>query len=63
MDKKIGLYICTGCSIGESVNTEKVVNKNSAIPVVKSHFALCGKEGVELIKNDIKSCLLPARKI
>jgi quinone-modifying oxidoreductase subunit QmoB len=58
MDKKIGLYICTGCSIGESVNIEKSVNiaKNALkVPVVKSHFALCGKEGVELIKNDINN--------
>ena len=55
MDKKIGLYICLGCSIGESVNIEKLVNKNSGQPVVKTHFALCGKEGVELIKNDIKN--------
>ncbi len=56
MEKKIGLYICTGCSIGESVNTEKLINiaKNALkIPVVKSHFALCGKDGIELIKGDI----------
>jgi quinone-modifying oxidoreductase subunit QmoB len=58
MDKKIGLYICTGCSIGESINLEKSVNiaKNALkVPVIKSHFALCGKEGVELINNDIRN--------
>ncbi|MBI3592981.1 MAG: CoB--CoM heterodisulfide reductase iron-sulfur subunit A family protein, partial [Nitrospirae bacterium] len=58
MDKNIGLYICTGCSIGDSIDVEKSTNiaKNALrVPVVKSHFALCGKEGVELIKNDIKS--------
>lgn len=58
MDKNIGLYICTGCSIGESIDVEKVSNiaKNALrIPVVKSHFALCGNEGIELIKNDIKN--------
>ncbi len=58
MDKNIGLYICTGCSIGESIDVEKSVNiaKNALkIPVVKSHFALCGKEGLELINNDIKT--------
>jgi quinone-modifying oxidoreductase subunit QmoB len=66
MDKKIGLYICTGCSIGESVDVEKMVNigKNALkVPLVKSHFALCGKEGLELIKNDIKdgvNCLVIA---
>ncbi|BCB97256.1 heterodisulfide reductase subunit A [Dissulfurispira thermophila] len=58
MDKNIGLYICTGCSIGESIDVEKLSNiaKNALrVPVVKSHFALCGKEGVELINNDIKN--------
>ncbi|MCC6347642.1 MAG: FAD-dependent oxidoreductase [Nitrospirales bacterium] len=58
MDKNIGLYICTGCSIGESVNVEKIVNigKNALrVPVVKSHFALCGKEGTGLIRNDMQA--------
>jgi len=58
MDKKIGLYICTGCSIGDSIDVEKSVNiaKNALkVPVVKSHFALCGKEGLDLINNDIKN--------
>ena len=56
MEKKYALYICTGCSIGESVNVEKMstLAKNALkVPVIKSHFALCGKEGVDLIKNDI----------
>lgn len=58
MDKKYGLYICTGCEIGDSVNVEKLLTKGKnalKIPVVKSHFALCGKEGLELIKADIAS--------
>lgn len=58
MDKNLGLYICTGCSIGESIDVEKSINiaKNALkVPVVKSHFALCGKEGLELINNDIKN--------
>lgn len=58
MEKKLGLYICTGCSIGDSINVEKAVNiaKNALkVPVVKSHFALCGKEGIDLIKSDISS--------
>jgi quinone-modifying oxidoreductase subunit QmoB len=58
MEKKLGLYICTGCAIGDSVDVEKMSNiaKNALkVPVVKSHFALCGKEGVELIKGDIQN--------
>jgi quinone-modifying oxidoreductase subunit QmoB len=56
MEKKYALYICTGCSIGESINVEKLTNiaKNVLkVPMTKSHFALCGKEGVDLIKNDV----------
>jgi quinone-modifying oxidoreductase subunit QmoB len=56
MDKKLGLYVCSGCSIGESINVEKLANigKNAMkIPVVKTHAAFCGKEGVDLIKNDV----------
>lgn len=56
MDKKLGLYICTGCSIGDSINVEKIATKSKnalKVPLVKSHFALCGKEGIELIKSDI----------
>ncbi|NTU43325.1 MAG: hydrogenase iron-sulfur subunit, partial [Nitrospirales bacterium] len=58
MDKNIGLYICTGCTIGDTVDTEKMANiaKNALrLPVVKTHFALCGKEGIDLIKNDIQN--------
>jgi quinone-modifying oxidoreductase subunit QmoB len=56
MEKKLALYICTGCGIGDSLNVEKISNiaKNAQkVPVVKSHFALCAKEGLEVIKGDI----------
>jgi quinone-modifying oxidoreductase subunit QmoB len=56
MQKKIGLYICKGCGIGEVINTTKIANiaKNALrIPVVVEHDILCNKEGVELIKKDI----------
>jgi len=55
MEKKIGVYICTDCEIGTSVKTDdliKVATKMKA-PVVKAHPALCLKEGVEFIKNDM----------
>lgn len=56
MDKKLALYICTGCGIGEALNVEKISNiaKNAQkVPVVKSHFALCAKEGLQAIRDDI----------
>ncbi|GAB6182897.1 FAD-dependent oxidoreductase [Thermodesulfovibrio hydrogeniphilus] len=56
MEKKIGLYICKGCGIGEAINTEKIANiaKNALrVPVVVEHDFLCSNEGIELIKKDI----------
>jgi quinone-modifying oxidoreductase subunit QmoB len=56
MEKKIGLYICKGCGIGEAINTEKISNiaKNALrVPVVVEHDVLCSKQGIELIKKDI----------
>ena len=54
MDKKYGVYICTGCGIGDALDIDALceVPKEEGLPV-KTHPFLCGKEGVELIKNDI----------
>jgi len=57
MDKKTGVYICTGCGIGESLEVEalsKVAAKECKIPVCKSHPFLCGPEGATVIKNDLE---------
>jgi len=56
MDKKIGVYICKGCEIGESLKIEaleKIAVSQYKASVCKSHEALCGKEGLALIKKDI----------
>ena len=56
MDKKIGAYICKGCEIGESLKIEaleKVAVSQYKAPICKTHDALCGKEGLVLIKQDI----------
>ena len=58
MDKKTGVYICTGCDIGESLDIaalSKVATKEGKVPVCKSHSFLCGAEGAELIKSDIEN--------
>ncbi|MFZ3123035.1 MAG: hydrogenase iron-sulfur subunit [Thermodesulfovibrionales bacterium] len=55
MEKKIGVYICTDCEIGNSLNIDglvKVAIKQKA-SVVKTHPSLCQKEGVEFIKKDM----------
>ena len=52
MDKKIGVYICKGCEIGESLDIE-ALGKIAKTPICKSHDTLCCKEGLALIKQDI----------
>jgi len=54
MEKKIGVYICEGCSIADAINTEKLEKGVRNIPV-KRHKALCSPEGVEVIRNDMKN--------
>ncbi|MCL4321370.1 MAG: hydrogenase iron-sulfur subunit [Deltaproteobacteria bacterium] len=56
MDNNVGVYICSGCDIGKSLNVERLVNtaKDSFKPMVcLSHEAFCGEEGINLIKKDI----------
>ena len=54
MEKKLGVYICTGCGIGEALDIEKLEKKvPPKIKVRKTHPIMCSPEGVELIKQDI----------
>ncbi len=57
MDKKIGVYICTGCGIGGSLDADALVNVATSefkAPVCKQHEFLCSQEGVSQIKADIE---------
>jgi quinone-modifying oxidoreductase subunit QmoB len=57
LDKKLGVYICSGCGIGDALDLEKlagVATGEYKIDVVKTHPFLCGEEGVGLIKKDIE---------
>ena len=56
-DKKIVVWICRGCDIGESLDVEaleKVACDDCGADVCQSHPCLCGDEGVELIKQEIQ---------
>ena len=58
MDKKVGVYLCSGCSIGDALDIEaleKIATDEYKAAVCKKHSFLCSNEGVELIKNDIKN--------
>ncbi len=55
MEKKIGVYICGGCGIGEAMDVEKLADTARSefkVPVLVHPF-LCGAEGVEQIRADI----------
>ena len=57
-EPKVGVYLCSGCAIGESVNIDqliKVASEENKIPVCKVNQWLCSDEGVETIKKDIEN--------
>src|SRR5512139_1716792 len=57
MDKKIGVYICKGCGIGESLDVEalgKVATGELKAAVCKDHACLCSKEGAQLVRDDVQ---------
>ena len=61
MNKKIGIYICSGCEIGKCIDTEKLAqttNSDQSVITCKNHKALCSVEGFEIIKQDITNELL-----
>ncbi len=54
MDKKYGVYICTGCGIGEGLDMEALTEVPDEEGInCSTHPFLCSKEGVEIIKKDI----------
>ncbi|PKN23981.1 MAG: heterodisulfide reductase subunit A [Deltaproteobacteria bacterium HGW-Deltaproteobacteria-21] len=55
MDKKIGVYFCTGCGIGDALNIEQLgkLAADESAPVCRNHSTLCSPEGAELIRQDI----------
>jgi quinone-modifying oxidoreductase subunit QmoB len=56
VEKKIGVYICKGCEIADTVEVDKlleVAEKEYKVPVFKAHDILCSPEGLDVIRNDI----------
>ncbi len=54
MKKVYGVYICSGCGIGEALDVEALsgVAGEKALPV-QTHPFLCSKEGAALIQKDV----------
>ncbi len=55
MEKKIGIYICSGCEIGSCMNTDELLNsiKTQQVVTKQCHSFLCSSKGTELIKSGI----------
>lgn len=55
MAKKIGVYICEGCKIGESLNIDNLTKADRSASICKTHPFLCNEDGIETINNDINT--------
>ncbi len=58
IETKVGVYLCTGCGIGESINCDQLVqvaSKENKVPVCKVSPWLCSEENEDMIKKDIES--------
>ena len=58
MEKKIAVYICSGCGIGDALNIEglsKLATDDLSAAICRTHPNLCSQEGAGLIKADIAS--------
>ncbi len=56
MDKRLGVYICGGCSIGESIDVDRLADlakKEHKVPVCRTHSFLCGEQGLSQIRSDL----------
>ena len=57
-EKKPGVYLCSGCGIGEAVAVDElsaVAADEFKIPACKQHACLCSDDGVAEIKQDVES--------
>ena len=56
MEKKIAVYICSGCGIGDALDIDKLselATGECGAAICKTHATLCSPEGAKLIKDDI----------
>ena len=55
MDPKIGVFVCSGCGIGDALDTDDLceVADEAGAHVTKVHSCLCNEEGIALIEGQI----------
>ncbi len=57
-EMKMGAYLCTGCGIGERLDTQELemtATRDGKAGFCKSHEFLCSRAGVDMIQADIDS--------
>lgn len=56
MSKKYGVYLCTGCGIGDALDIDAIkdVVEEEALPC-KTHEFLCSQAGVDMLNQDIEA--------
>jgi quinone-modifying oxidoreductase subunit QmoB len=57
METKVGVYICKGCDIAESLDIDKLIEMATGecqVPVCKAHEIMCTGETVANIKLDVE---------
>ncbi len=56
MEHKLGVYICTGCGIGDAIDIEavaKIATDDVKAALCKNHECLCSEEGHAFVQADI----------
>ena len=59
MADKLGVYVCSGCGIGDALDVEALCNvgtKDGKAAVCKSHAFLCGEEGAKSPLPNLHNC-------
>lgn len=57
MDRNTGVYVCSGCGIGDALDVDKlceIATKKYKTDICKTHSSLCGEEGAAVIRKDIE---------
>ena len=58
MPRNLGVYLCSGCSIGDAVSLpglEKVAKSEYKAAVCRTHSFLCGADGAAAIRADVEA--------
>ena len=57
IETKVGVFLCSGCGIGETLNFDRLVevaSNENKVPVYKTDNWLCSEKSIGSIKKDIE---------